>query len=70
MILREPTRLLGIKEVKNLVSLCRTTIWRLGKNGDFPQPVKIRNRCAWVSHEIETWIQARMEERQAKQDRK
>lgn len=39
----------------------RTTIWRLLRAGDFPEPVQISpNRKGWIEHEVDAWIMKRM----------
>jgi prophage regulatory protein len=41
----------------------RVQIWRKVKAGDFPAPVKIGHRNAWVESEVDQWIVARIRER-------
>lgn len=56
--------LLSIEEVTKIVHFSQMHIWRLRRDGAFPQPVKLgANRIAWVESEIRDWIKARMEER-------
>jgi len=51
-------RLLRFNEVKALVGLSRTTIWRLEKAGLFPMRVKAgENSVAWIASEISKWIE-------------
>jgi prophage regulatory protein len=38
------------------ISLNKATIWRKLKIGEFPRPVKIGNRLAWVEQEIDEYI--------------
>jgi prophage regulatory protein len=38
------------------ISLNKATIWRKLKAGEFPRPVKIGNRLAWVEREIDEYI--------------
>lgn len=53
-------RLLRLKEVQEMVGLCRTTVLVMVKRGDFPKPIKITARAvAWVEHEVESWIESR-----------
>ena len=50
-------RLLRVADVVEKVGLSRTTIWRLGKLGDFPDPVAAHGSCiAWSEAEIDEWI--------------
>lgn len=37
----------------------RAQLWRKVKDGSFPQPVRLgENRVAWLSTEIDSWIDA------------
>ena len=38
------------------ISLNKATIWRKLKAGEFPRPVKVGNRLAWVEGEIDEYI--------------
>jgi prophage regulatory protein len=53
-------RLLRIDRVEDKVGLSRSTIWRLRRNGDFPEAVPIHGSCiAWSEAELDEWIQRR-----------
>jgi prophage regulatory protein len=53
-------RFLTPKEVRELVSLSRTTLWRLCRAGVFPKPVRISaGRVAFVQQQVEDWMRAR-----------
>lgn len=43
----------------------RVQIWRKIKAGEFPAPVKVGARNAWVESEINEWIASRIAERDA-----
>lgn len=59
--------LIKIKEVMNITSLARPTIYKYIKNGNFPRPVSLGGRAvAWVREEIEEWIEQRIAERNSK----
>lgn len=50
-------RLLRRKEVEQMVSLSRASIYRLGDLGVFPRPVRVGPRAVrWRSEDIERWI--------------
>ncbi len=50
------------KELKNLVPLCRTTIWRMEREGRFPKRRRIgKYATAWVEDEVLAWMQERAE---------
>ena len=50
-------RLLSWSQLRQLVPLSRTTIWRGVRDGWFPAPIKISSgRVAWLEAEILDWI--------------
>jgi prophage regulatory protein len=54
-------QLLTPKEVRTLLSLSKTTLWRMCRDGTFPKPLKISSRrTAFVAEEIERWMKARL----------
>jgi len=52
-------QLVGIAKLEDLLDTSRTTIWRLLRAGEFPEPLFIGSRRAWRLTDIETWIEAR-----------
>ena len=55
-------RLLHPLVVQDRTSLSRTTIWRLIRQGNFPQPIRITNRrIAWSEAAVSVWIAAKMD---------
>jgi prophage regulatory protein len=57
-------RILTTSDVCHLVTLTRSTIWKLCRSGHFPQPIQITTaRKGWRSSAINAWL----EERQRKQ---
>jgi len=38
---------------------CRTTIWKLVKEGKFPTPIDAGGRPAWIPDELNEWISTR-----------
>ncbi len=47
----------SIRQVVRETSLSKSTIYRLLKEGDFVQPIKIsKRRCAWISDEVRAWV--------------
>lgn len=54
-----PVRLLRLKEVLAICGKSRSSIYDAIKKGNFPKPVKLgANTSAWISSEIEEWIEA------------
>jgi len=50
-------RYLRFKELRQRVPLGRTTIWRMMREGRFPQSRRIgKVATAWLEEEIEEWI--------------
>ena len=53
-------RLLRRKEVETRCGIARTTIYRLMRCGQFPEPLKVGPRAVrWLESEIETWLAER-----------
>jgi predicted DNA-binding transcriptional regulator AlpA len=53
-------RYIRFKELKTLVPLGRTTIWRMERDGEFPQSRRIgKHAKAWLEAEVLTWMQDR-----------
>ncbi len=63
----EPTKkFLRLPEVISRIGFRRTAIYQKIAEGTFPAPVKLGPRAvAWVSEEIEKWMDARVAERDA-----
>lgn len=54
------SRLLRLPQVLELTGLKRDSVYRLGRNGQFPLPRKLGARAsAWREDEIRAWIDAR-----------
>jgi prophage regulatory protein len=50
-------RLVRLPEVQQLTGICRTTIYRYVKNGDFPAPIKLGDRMSvWSYKAVQRWI--------------
>ena len=66
MNINEFDRLVRIKELKLLVGLSNSSIYRLISLNRFPKPIHLSERCvAWKTSAIENWIK----EREAKQSK-
>ncbi len=51
------SRILKAKEVAERVSISTSQVYRLARDGRFPQPVKItENRSGWLETEVDQWI--------------
>ena len=57
-------RILKLKEVINLTSLSRSSIYKYINEGRFPKSVSLGDRAVgWVESEIEDWIMVKIEAR-------
>ena len=46
---------LSDKSLAKRFSVCRTTIWRWCREGEFPKPVRLVGATRWRLAEIEAW---------------
>ena len=61
-------KLMRLKEVMQATGLGRSTLYKYMAAGQFPEPVPLGGRSvAWVQDEVESWILARIEERDARE---
>jgi len=61
-LLSSPVCILRIKEVEQRIGFKRSYIYRLMKEGRFPQQVRIGLRAVgWSSHDVDQWIQERLQ---------
>ena len=53
-------RLMRRSEVEGRVGLSRTSIYRLMRQGRFPEPVRVGPKAVrWPASEVEAWLAAR-----------
>lgn len=53
-------RILRLADVRKLVGLHKSTIYRLIDANDFPKPVRLGpNSVGWLREEIDAWIDSR-----------
>ena len=51
------SRILKAKDVAERVSISTSQVYRLARDGRFPQPVKVtENRSGWLETEVDQWI--------------
>ena len=51
------SRILKAKEVAERVSISTSQVYRLARDGRFPEPVKItEKRSGWLETEVDQWI--------------
>lgn len=57
-------KLIKIKEVMNVTTLSRASIYKYMNLGRFPRHVSLGGRAvAWVEEEVEDWVAQRVSER-------
>lgn len=57
-------KFIKLQAVKQLTALGRTSIYNKVKAGQFPKPFSLGLRSiAWLSSDIDTWIQSRVDAR-------
>ena len=65
-----PKQLIDKKKLVDLVQYSAQHIGRLEKAGTFPKRIKLgQNRVAWLLSEVDDWIDQRLIERDALEDR-
>ena len=53
-------KLLRLPKVIEATTMCKASIYRLVKKGEFPAPIKIGERAvAWKEEEVTAWIESR-----------
>jgi prophage regulatory protein len=59
---RPAERFLRIEDVIERTSLSQVTIWRLRKQGRFPEPVPIsEGRKAWAESHVDRWVAEKLQ---------
>jgi prophage regulatory protein len=54
-------RLIGFKDLREIgITHGKTQLWRLVRDGQFPAPIKVGVRSAWIADEVDAWIRSRM----------
>lgn len=53
---------LNLHAVKEMTSLCKSSVYKLVNAGEFPAPKKLfSNRVVWSTAEVLDWLNGRME---------
>ena len=56
---------LTIAEVMSRTKLCKASIYKHARSGQFPKPAKIGAMARWSADEIERWMRERLDARAA-----
>jgi prophage regulatory protein len=55
-----PESILRLPAVMAKTGFCRTKIYQLIKDGDFPAPIKLGTRSSgWLESEVDAWVRSR-----------
>jgi prophage regulatory protein len=55
-ILTQKPKIYFIKDAEQIVGRNRLTLRRMWQRDEFPKPIKINNRVAWLSSVIDEWL--------------
>ena len=54
-------QIIKLSELKDIVGLSRSSIYRMSSEGKFPKPIKLGERSSgWLQSEVEQWIEERI----------
>jgi len=54
-------RIIKLSELKDIVGLARSTIYKMSAEGKFPKPIKLGERSSgWIESEVEQWLEERI----------
>jgi predicted DNA-binding transcriptional regulator AlpA len=54
---KHPGRIWRWKQLKDIVPLCRVTIWQKVQTGEFPEPVRLSARATgWREEDVRAWM--------------
>ena len=57
-------KLLRLKQVKEMTTLCRSTIYREIKQGRFPKQIRLgSNTSVWLEYEVNNYLEERIANR-------
>ncbi|MFS1522725.1 helix-turn-helix transcriptional regulator [Microbulbifer sp. 2304DJ12-6] len=60
--MKTPRRILRLPEVERLTGYKRSSIYRMAKEGQFPQQKRIGpGAVGWDSREVETWVEKKLD---------
>jgi len=57
-------KIIKLKQVMEMTTFCRTTIYRLIKRGEFPKQIKLAERSSgWLESEVLDYLEAKINNR-------
>ena len=64
MTATSPRKILRLPAVREKTGIGRDSIYRGAREGWFPKPIKLTERCSgWFEDEIDLWLKSRAEQR-------
>lgn len=60
MTASQPERLLRRREVEAKISLSKSSLYRLMREGGFPEPIRVGQRAVrWYASDVDAWLASR-----------
>lgn len=57
---RDTLRVIRFPELHRKIGLCRSQVWRLEQQGDFPKSIPLgKNSKGWIEADVNAWLEAR-----------
>jgi predicted DNA-binding transcriptional regulator AlpA len=53
----QPIRMLRVGQIREIVPISRSTLWRWCRAKTFPQPIRLNNSRFWRSDQVAAWIE-------------
>lgn len=48
--------LMDLKDVIAVTKVCRSTLWKMVKDGRFPKPIKLGRDLRWKPETVQSWL--------------
>ena len=62
-------KIFRMPDVSGVTGLKSSTIYKLVRNKEFPPPIKLTSRSSgWLSHEVDRWLESRLDQGMPKTD--
>ena len=59
---RDSLRVIRFPELHHKIGLCRSQVWRLERQGDFPKGIPLgKNSKGWIEADVNAWLEERRE---------
>ena len=57
----EQERLISARQLREMIPISTTTLWRWTKTSDFPKPARINDRLFWRLADVRRWLAEKRE---------